>query len=142
MDFRDFIEDLEKEGEVNTIEKEVHWNIEAPALAAMSNRVGGPAIHFKNIKGYPEGYSLLGSPYTGPGTLFPGRKRNFFTRIAIALELDRNIGYEDLMETLIDRKLHPIFPTEFILAMISISSNFPSRIFTMEPGEDTEPAAL
>ena len=112
MDLRDFIEELDEQGELNTIKKEVHWNIEAPALAAMSNRVGGPAIHFKNIKGYPEGYSLLGSPYTGPGTLFPGRKRNFFTRIAIALDLDRDIGYEDLMETLIDRKLHPIFPTE------------------------------
>ncbi len=111
MDLRGYLRELEREGELRGIEREIHWNIEAAAISTMVNRVGGPAVHFKRIKGYPEGYTLLGSLYTGPGTLFPGRKRNFYTRIAIGLELDKDIGYEDLMETLIDRKLHPVYPT-------------------------------
>ena len=49
MDLRDYIEALEKAGELKTVDQDVHWNMEAPALCAISNRAGGPAIHFTNV---------------------------------------------------------------------------------------------
>jgi 4-hydroxy-3-polyprenylbenzoate decarboxylase len=64
-DLRWFIDELKKNGELVEIDEEVHWNLEAAAFSTMSNRVGGPAFLFKKIKGYPEGYNLLGECLAG-----------------------------------------------------------------------------
>ena len=59
---RAFIDRLREMGELVEIEEEVDWNLEAAAFSTMSCRVGGPILWFKKIKGYPEGYTLLGEP--------------------------------------------------------------------------------
>jgi len=89
---RRYLARLEKMGELNTINEEIHWHLQAAALGAMSNRLGDKAIHFKKIKGYPEGYSMATSLLTGPGTLYT-RDRLPWTRQAIAMELDRSLAY-------------------------------------------------
>ena len=89
---RRYIARLEKMGELNPIEEEIHWHLQAAALGAMSNRLGDKAIHYKNIKGYPEGYSMATSLLSGPGTLYT-RERLPWTRQAIALELEHNLAY-------------------------------------------------
>jgi len=43
-DLREFIDALEKEGELKRIVNEVDWNLEAGAVCRLSNEVGGPAL--------------------------------------------------------------------------------------------------
>jgi len=44
LDLRDFLEKLEEHGEIQTIDKEIHWDQEAAAICAMANRTGAPAV--------------------------------------------------------------------------------------------------
>ena len=74
---REFIKRLKELGELIEIEEEVDWNLEAAAFSTMSCRVGGPILWFKKIKGYPEGYTLLGEPWAGP-------PQQIWRRLAIA----------------------------------------------------------
>lgn len=103
-DTREFIEALRKAGELIEINEEVDWNLEAAAICTMSNRVGGPAVLFNKIKGYPEGYRLLGSPYAG-------KRRQPWRRMAIALGLDPDIPWVEWGRELAMRFEHPIKPT-------------------------------
>jgi 4-hydroxy-3-polyprenylbenzoate decarboxylase len=112
MDLREYMEALEEAGELKTIEEEIHWDLEAGIIASMSNRVGGPAVHFKNVKGYPN-CSLVGSLFSGPGTLYPyphPKGRSPWKRMAIAMEMDKDIGYEDLQNEILSRRRVPILP--------------------------------
>ena len=104
MDQRDYIAALKKHGELIEIEEEIHWNLEAAAICTMSNRVGGPAVWFKNIKGYPKGYTLLGSPYAG-------KRYQPWRRMAITLGLDPDIPWNEWGRELAMRYTHPIKPT-------------------------------
>ncbi len=96
MNLRSFLKRLDEAGQLNTIEDEVDWNLQAGALGSMSNRVGGPAIHFKRIKGYPSGFSLTSGLFTGPKIIDYRRERPW-SRQAIALELDPKIDYDDFL---------------------------------------------
>lgn len=109
---RKFLARLAQQGELNVIEEEVHWHLQASALGAMSNRVGDKAIHFKKVKGYPEGVSLATSLLSGPGTLYT-RKRLPWTRQAIALELEPELAYNkyrypEFLDVLRDRMRFPL----------------------------------
>ncbi len=97
-DVREFIDRLEKEGEVQRIEEEVDWNLEAGAMLRRSAEEGLPAPFFQKIKGYPEGYRLFG------GTLAK------FNRIAIAMDMDPNTHHSELIEEYIRRRQQPIKP--------------------------------
>jgi UbiD family decarboxylase len=88
MDLRDWINDLKKIGELKEIEGEVDWNLEAAAISCMSNRVNGPAMWFKKIKGYPEGYTLLGEPLAGSW-------RRPWSRVAYALGMQPDVSFEE-----------------------------------------------
>ncbi|EFK07624.1 3-octaprenyl-4-hydroxybenzoate carboxy-lyase [delta proteobacterium NaphS2] len=105
---RDLLEDLEDEQELNIIEDEVDWNLEAAAICAMNQRTGGPAVQFNNVKGYPDG-KLVGSLFTGPGFMwYPQVPRMMHGRIAMGLGLEKDIKYEEFQETIIERKKAPI----------------------------------
>lgn len=95
-DYREFIAALKEAGELREIDQEVDWKLEAAATAAMSHRIGGPALHFKNVKGYPPGYSLISGHLTGPS-------ETFWKRCAIALAMDPNIGWEEYVNEYIRR---------------------------------------
>lgn len=105
---RDLLEDLERENELNVIEDEVDWDLEAAAICAMSQRTGGPAVQFNNIKGYPDG-KLAGSLFAGPGFMYyPQVPRLMHGRIAMGLGLEKDISYEEFQETIMERKKAPI----------------------------------
>ncbi|MFZ3114646.1 MAG: UbiD family decarboxylase [Syntrophales bacterium] len=105
---REFLEDLEINNELNVIEDEVDWNLEASAICAMSQRTGGPAVQFNKVKGYEEG-KLVGSLFTGPGFMYwPQVERLMYGRIALGLGLEKDIDYEEFQETIIERKRAPI----------------------------------
>lgn len=102
-DMREFMDALAATGEMITVDAEVDWNLEIGAITRRACEIGAPAVHFTKIKGYPEGYSILGGPLAG-GT------RNIFSRVAIALELDPDLSYQELLAEFGRRINHPIKP--------------------------------
>lgn len=61
-DNREFIEALEKTGDVVVVKKEVDWDMEAGAISRRACELSGPAILFQKIKDYPEGYRIFAAP--------------------------------------------------------------------------------
>ena len=111
IDLGDYLEELDKAGELLTVNEEVNWNQEVGAFSSMSNRAGGQAIHFTKLTGYPEGCTLASNLFGGPGTFYE-HKRTTWGRLAIGLGLDPKIDYEALTQTIIERQHHPILPVE------------------------------
>jgi len=111
IDLKEYLEALDKAGELLTVNEEVNWNQEVGAFSSMSNRVGGQAILFAKLTGYPEGFSLVTNLFGGPGTFYE-HKLSTWGRVAIGLGLDPKIGYEALTQTIIERQHHPILPVE------------------------------
>ncbi len=106
--FRDFLSDLRDQDGLITIDEKVDWDLQASAICAMSQRVGGPAVEFNNIKGYP-GMSLVGSVFCGPGFMeWPQQARSMHGRMAVALGLDTDAHYDEVLETVIERRTAPI----------------------------------
>ncbi len=97
-DLREFISALKEFGEVQDIEQEVDWNLEAGAIMRLAYEHQLPAPFFKKIKGYPEGYRL------SSGTLAN------FRRIAIAMGLDPDSSRRSLMEEYLKRRDNRIKP--------------------------------
>jgi phenylphosphate carboxylase alpha subunit len=97
-DLREYIAILEKHGEVQRIEQEVDWHLEAGAILRRTYELGLPAPFFQKIKGYPKGYRMFG------GTLASYR------RLAIALGLHPDTGYDELIEVYLKRSRNLIKP--------------------------------
>jgi len=97
-DLREFIDRMEKEGELQKIEEEVDWNLEAAAMVRRAGEVGLPAPFFEKIRDYPEGYRLFG------GTLAN------FRRIAIAMDMPPDTPPRELIEEYLHRKQKMIKP--------------------------------
>lgn len=104
-DLREFMEACDKAGEMTTINKEVDWNLEAGAISRRICEIGAPMAYMTKIKGYPEGYSMLGSP------LSKGWNSDF-SRVAIALGLDPTTPFETLMNEFVQRMKHPVRPMQ------------------------------
>lgn len=97
-DLREFIEVLGKTGDLIRITEEVDWNLEAGAITRRSNEKQGPAILFERIKGYPPGFRLMG------GTIATYR------RLAIAMGLNPEASYSEILDAFIERIKNPIKP--------------------------------
>ena len=106
--FREFLNNLRSYGEINTVEEEIDWDLQAAAICTMSQRVGGPAVLFSNVKDYPN-MPLTGAVFCGPGFYYwPQQKRLMHGRMALALDLEPDTHYEEVMETLLERIKSPI----------------------------------
>jgi len=97
-DVREFITKLEAEGQLRRIAEEVDWNLEVGAMVRWANEGGLPAPFFQQIKGYPEGYSILGSPV--------GTRQ----RMAIAMDIDKDVSQREMIEEYLRRRQQPIKP--------------------------------
>ena len=95
---REFIAKLDELGEHVHIEEEVDWNLEAAAIMRRFNETKGPAVLFEKLKGYPKGYCL------SAGTL------GTFRRLAVAMGLDPETSYHEIVDTYIERRQTPIKP--------------------------------
>lgn len=101
---REFVSRLREMGELVEVNEEVHWNLEAAAFSTMGCRVGGPVLWFKKVKGYPEGFTLLGEPWAGP-------VHQVWRRLAIAADATPEINPFDLGAELLRRLYAGIKPT-------------------------------
>ena len=60
--FREYVEELEKNGEINRIEKEVDWSLEMSAITRRAYELPSAAPLFENVKGCTPGFRVLGAP--------------------------------------------------------------------------------
>ena len=94
-DLREYLDRLEAEGELTRIDSEVDPTLEAGAIAQRLAERGGPAVHFRNLKGFT-GASLVGA------TLSRGA-RGIWSKTAIALDLPADTPYRALLEEIVKR---------------------------------------
>ena len=112
VDLREHLEALKEIGDLITIEEEMDKKEEVAAWAAMSNRAGAQAIHFKKIQGYPEGYTIATNLLSGPGHYYYFFKRRAWRRMAVGMETDPETDYELFLALLNERAEHPILPVK------------------------------
>jgi 4-hydroxy-3-polyprenylbenzoate decarboxylase len=101
-DLREWLNRVEAIGELKRITDEVDWNQEMSAVAYMAGQeVGGPALLFEKVAGYPSGFRALWSIL---GSSLP--------RIAISLGQPHEISMMDLIQrskTQLTRSIPPVF---------------------------------
>lgn len=110
-DLREFLQKLDNADHLTEVNTEVHWNLEASAMSGISNQSVGKALHFKNVKGYQEGFTLAASLFAGPGNLYIEKTKQW-ERAAIALGLEPNATYQEFIDAINERVNHPILPIE------------------------------
>ncbi len=97
-DLREFIDALDKSGDLQRIKQEVDWNLEAGAITRKGCEEVGPAILFEKIKDYPEGYRVLGNPLAS------------FRRLAQALDMPPESTYREILDRYDNGRKNPIKP--------------------------------
>ncbi|OFW17371.1 MAG: hypothetical protein A3H27_14190 [Acidobacteria bacterium RIFCSPLOWO2_02_FULL_59_13] len=95
---REFINALEKTGDVVHVKKEVDWDLEAGAISRRNYEMGGPALLFEKVKDYPEGYRLFNGSL---GT---------FRRVAISLGLSPDADVREIYRVFEEREQSPVKP--------------------------------
>jgi len=103
-DLREYIARLEREGEVQRIEKEVDPVLEVGAVMRRSYDLRAPAPFFLNLKGYPKG-RIFGAPIS-----LSRRKGRPFARFAISMEMPPESSAFEIIEEYIRRIRKPIKP--------------------------------
>ncbi|MDY6863428.1 MAG: UbiD family decarboxylase [Thermodesulfobacteriota bacterium] len=102
LDLREWLNNLEENGELVRVKKEVDWNLEVGAIIRRVYDTMSPAPLFENIKGYP-GCKILGAPMSLS-------VRNRFARFASALDMPVDSGIMDITEEYLRRKKSPKKP--------------------------------
>ncbi len=97
-DNRQFIEALEKTGDVVRIKQEVDWDMEAGAIARRIDETGSPAALCEKIRDYPAGYRLFCSPLSS------------FRRMAVAMGMPAGSLPRRIKEEYEKKMEHPIKP--------------------------------
>lgn len=101
-DTREFIDVLERAGELRRVRTEVDWKFEAGAMSRLVCERRGPAPLFENVKGYPG--QTIASVLMGP------TKPQLHGRAALALGLDKDTPTLDLIEIVRERMKYPLKP--------------------------------
>lgn len=97
-DNRQFIEALEKTGDVVRIKEEIDWDVEAGAILRRALEMDTPAPFFEKIRDYPEGYRIFGGPTAT------------HRRMAIALGVKPDMPMKQLQAEFERRMDHPLKP--------------------------------
>lgn len=98
-DVRSFMETLEQTGDMITVDREVHWDMELGAISRRMTEMDGPAIWFRNITDYPN-QSLFVNPIST------------WRRAAVTLGLPAHARIPEIYEEYIRRDSNPIPPVE------------------------------
>ena len=97
-DTREYIDLLERAGELRRVRAEVDWKFEAGAMSRLVCERRGPAPLFENVKGYPG--QQLAAVMMGPTNPLHGR-------VALALGLDKTTPSLELLEIIRQRIKQP-----------------------------------
>ena len=107
QDLRDFLELLEKHGELTRVQEEVDWNLEMGAIIRRCYDIGAPAALFEKIKDYPQGFRALGAPMGASSR----SGHSLYARTALALGLGPDTSAKEIMTYFLKRKEKPIKPS-------------------------------
>jgi UbiD family decarboxylase len=99
-DMREWIDKLEKAGELARIKTEVDWDLEIGAIARENMDTGGPALLFENIKDHKN--TLCKKLFTC--------SLSTFSKIALMMGLSKDTPYKDLIKVWRERAKKPIKP--------------------------------
>jgi UbiD family decarboxylase len=99
-DMREWIDTLEKEGELAKIKTEVDWELEIGGIAREAVDREGPALLFENIKDYKS--TICTKLFTC--------SLSTFSKIALMLGLPRDTPYKDLIQVWRERVKKPVKP--------------------------------
>src|SRR5256885_12337040 len=100
MDLRQWMQALEKEGELRRVTAEVHWDREIGAIARRVLEKKGPALLFENINGYQKGRCTK-LFVSGLGAR---------SRLALALGLDRDAPNRELIQHVMKKNRETLAP--------------------------------
>src|SRR5712692_4431788 len=84
-DLREFIDVLERSGDLVRVRPTVDWNLEMGAVLRRANERWAPAPLFESILDYPRGYRALGGPVAT------------YRRLALAMGLPAETPFPALM---------------------------------------------
>lgn len=104
-DLREHIAALEALGDLDRIDTEVDWNLEAAAHTRYSVERRLPAPLFQKVSGVEEGFRLLGSPAALSAA--PDRP---FARVALSIGLSPEATGRDVVDHLVDTWSRPGIP--------------------------------
>src|SRR3989304_6561135 len=96
-DLREWIETLEKEGELTRVKKEVDWDLELGAIARENMGRGGPALLFENIKDHKDTlcHRLITCSLSS------------YSRVALMMGLPKDTPYRELIKIWRERAKKP-----------------------------------
>lgn len=97
-DLRDFINTLEKNGDMVRIKEEVDWDLEIGAIIRRACELRAPAPFFEKIKDYPAGHRMLGAPLAT------------YRRLALALGLPPQSSIGEIQSEYEHRMDNPLKP--------------------------------
>lgn len=101
-DLREYLEVLERAGELRRVKAEVDARYEIGAMSRLVNERRGPAPLFEKIKGFPG--QQIAAVLMGPS------KPALHARIALALGLDKNTPALEMIELVRERFKAPLKP--------------------------------
>lgn len=96
-DLREYIQALEKHGELTRVRKEVDWDLEVGAITRLVNEKSLPSPLFEKVQDYPN-FRILGAPL------------NTYRKLAIALGMNPDASYRQVADTIRERKKKLIKP--------------------------------
>jgi 4-hydroxy-3-polyprenylbenzoate decarboxylase len=108
---REFLQALERIGELQPIDQEVDWNLEMGAIARRSMDLRAPAPLFNRIKGIEAGFRAFGAP----GGL-SAQPRYKYARVALALGLPADCQAWQIVAALAEARQRPLLPPRLVKA--------------------------
>lgn len=93
--FRDYLSALKSQGQLHEIDREVDCDLELGAIMKKNNRQKGPALLFKKLSGFPDGFRAFGSPVNAWGK--PGMT---YSRIATSMGIDPETNVLEIIDRL------------------------------------------
>lgn len=100
---RDYLELLDKAGELVEINEEVDWYLEAGAIARRAQDLRAPAPLFQRVKGYPAGIRLFGNSFGPTRPVVHGR-------VSLAMGLPQETPTQEIIAEFARRLERPIKP--------------------------------
>lgn len=102
---REYVDALDRIGELNEVSREVDWNLEMGLLTRRCYETGAPAPLFTNVKDAAPGFRAIGAAYSESSR--PGQR---FARIALSLGLDPDASAREIIDTIVAARERPLIP--------------------------------
>lgn len=106
---REYVEALDKIGEVNEVTREVDWDLEMGLLARRCYETGAPAPLFTNVKDAAPGFRAISAAFSESNR--PGQR---FARIALALGLEPTASAREIIDTLVVARERELIPPKLV----------------------------